>query len=382
MIDTVAASVKLDHDLDVTVFQGVAAREDFASGEQSVRLFRNQAGSQYEPRLTYWPATRLLRVEFSVRKVAASVPFDTVDTWLRGLFVQELPPLTTWTCQRIDYAVDLDVGDLLPQYLALLGRCQVGSWSRQPHASGVVWKSSSRWVKFYDKGRESEKQIGVLRFEVSNYRDAVRYMAHHWFGCERTVGEMVQPGRALYVLARYFEQLGLAAESYDSREYELQQLKSVFGSRSLPGAAHALACIRTHGTESYKSQSLMSKSSYYRWLRVLREHGFLATNELKSLPVLRLPCTEAFKSLSGAQNLKLRKDAYQLGGVELSQKISWEKLAGLLQVSAKTPRNSYLLERFNEWRSNLDGKTPGMQGGGSESVVRAADSSTVVGVGA
>ncbi len=376
MIDTVAASIKLEYEIDTSVFQA-AARHDSADGEHSVRLFRNPKGDEYEPRLTYWPESRLLRIEFSARKLSLLA----ADAWLLALF-GSLPSVLTWSCQRIDYVVDLLAGDLLPQYLALLGRCQVGSWSRQPHASGVVWKSQSRWVKWYDKGRESKAQPGVLRFEVSNYRDAVRYMAHHWFACEQTVGEMARPGRALYVLARYFVQLGLAAQSYDSREYELMQLKAAFGSRSLPGAAHALACIREHGTAAYKAQSLMSKSNYYRWLRALRSHGFLATNELSALPVLRLPCAAVFVELSMAQNLKVQNPTPELGRVELSPKISWQKLAELLQVSVKTPRNSYLLEAFDDWRHNLDSETRRMPGSGAKSAVFAASEGAAAGVGA
>jgi hypothetical protein len=386
-VDTVSAITKipLDVDLDVQAFRGSALSTDFETGELHARLFRNSR-SQSEPRVTFWPQTRTLRVEFSVPKVVELAPHENVsavhtdraltliDAFLRKTFTVELPPVRMWRCQRIDYAVNFEVGDLLPQYMSVLRQLQVSSLARHPFAdSGVVWKSRStrgRWIKFYDKTLESGARAGTLRFEVSNFRDAVRYMAQRWFGCERTVGELVAPGRAAYVLSYFWLRLGLGAGQYGQQESELCALRLAFGSRSLAGASHALHCIRTHGTDSYKSQQLISKSSYYRWLRLLRAYGFLTANS-HSLPTLNLPLNEVFELVT-AQNLETSRAAPIMWASQKKRAKNWAKLAQMLDLNPKTRPNGYLLERFYAWRSeqtDLDGASRAVPRGGEQSPI-------------
>jgi len=380
-IDTVVARVVLDRDLDVTLFEGGVVYEDLAMGEVSRRLYRNPAEG-YAPRVTYWPGSRTLKIEWSVEKMG----LERVDVWLRETF-GEVPGIRTWRVMRVDYAVNLDVGANLPEYLAAVGRLQLGSWERHPwEGRGVVWKSKSqrgRWVKFYDKGRERAERggargesepvagrrqgsahpaDGVLRFEVSNYADAVKYMAARWFGCERTVGELVEPGRALYVLAYFWQKLGVG-RGVGERDAELAQLRRAFGVRNVAAARHALECYRQHGIESYKSLQLISKSSYYRWTRELREKGFLVSaNERASLPALHLPLESVFEKARrpkkgengenlknpepGADRLLSRKTHPKNEGM---REKNWAKIAGLLGLTGVAPMNLYLLERWHAW---------------------------------
>lgn len=333
-VDTVAALTYLDRSLGPELFQGRTTSADLVTGEASDRLYLN-SGERYTPRVTWWPRSRCLRVEWSMQRMA----IDEVDVFLAARFGR-LPGVRSWKCQRVDYCVDLDLGERVPEYLAMLSDLQLSTWQRHPfEGQGVVWKSASRWVKFY-------KRDTVLRFEVSNYRDAVRYMAERWFVCERTVQEMIRPGRAIYVLAYYWERLGLArASSFDGSE--VYALREAFGTRNVAHAQHALTCIRAHGAETYKSLRLMSKSSYYRWLSVLREQGFLSAK--RSLSPLSLPLRSMIESV-GAQNLKGRGPAPDMYGREknLPEKSSaWWVLSQALGVNPKNSVIPALLEAYN-----------------------------------
>lgn len=397
-VDTIVAltTIPQNVELALNVFQGSAQSENFESGELSSRFFRN-AGETYEPRVTFWTNTRTLRVEFSVPKMVELSPhenvsetnvrqaFDLVDTFLAATFGVRFPPVNTWRCQRVDYAVNFQVGELLPAYMSALSQLQVSSLARHPFGdSGIVWKSRStrgRWIKFYDKSKEALASGGTLRFEVSNFRDSVRYMAERWFACERSVGEMVKPGRVAFVLSYFWSKLGLTHGSLGTRERELVELRQAFGSRSLAGSAHALNCIRVHGVESYKSQALMSKSSYYRWLRELRSHGFLGSSE-RALPALSLPLASAFAGCLAAQNLKgsspppILRESKKIGAKK------WETVANVCQINPKTRPNVYLMEQYYAWRSGLDHAARAVPQGGEQSAIFRLGESAVAGVGA
>jgi len=400
-VDTIAAMIKVD--LAAGVFSGSAGSVDHETGEVHERMFRNDPGGL---RATYWPATKMLRVEFSVSKVShgdLAVALDWADECVARLFSADLPQVRTWRCQRVDYYADLVVArKLMPAYLAALRELRVSGWQRHAfEGQGVVWKSRGRWVKAYDKdeeqsvaGRRGElvtkpaepgttarpalySPKTTLRFEVSNYSDAVRYTSERWFGCERTVDEMTRPGRALYVMARYFEQMGLNGR-FGEAERELHELREAFGQRSLAGASHALRCVREHGVESYKTMTLMSKSSYYRWLNLLREAGFLVRGRERSLPRLVLPCGEVFKMAFGP-NLK----SLCAQPIKNSQHL-WQKIvAENLGVRPQAPPSKLLTEAFIVWSVEyLDRQARRVPGGGGIAVVREAGDGAAAGPGA
>lgn len=325
LVDTVAVMVLLDRALDDRLFQGRAETVDLDTGERGLRLWSNPPDGEYGPRLTYWPQSWSLRVEWSLAKMDVRATERYLDRL--GLCVN----LERAQVQRIDYTADLDVASV-PLYLKQVQSLSLRSWSRQVFpGQGVVWKGGSRWVKFYAKAKE-----GKLRFEVSSYRDSVRYMAGRWFGCERTLGEMVQPGRGLYVLAYYWDLLGLG-RARASEVAELDGLRDAFGVRNVAAASHALRCVREHGTESYKSLNLISKSSFYRWKRELAEQGFLPESSRMTLRALHLP----IEGVIGSQNLNNRSAPL---GIEERKKM-WANLAGTMGINPKTRPNFYLLER-------------------------------------
>lgn len=366
LIDTLAAMTKVEG-LDRDLFRGSAETAD-DSGVVSRRWYRND---EDKPRVTYYPASSWLRVEWSAHKFG----YGEVQAYLARDLSLSVPPVESWRCQRVDYCVDLEVASVAP-YLAALARLRAGAMQRQTYPDGVVWKAAGRWVKMYDGKRHARE--GVLRFEVSNYKQSVRYMAEHWFGCERTVAEMTQPGRALYVLGRMWQTLGLD-QGFAQQQGEVYALREAFGQRSLAGALHAVKCIREHGVASYKTLMLMSKSSYYRWYQALRDKGFLASSE-SDLCALQLPCESVFAH--GAQNLKVSLAPPIDGWPTKNTQKNWQKLAAVLGVKSSAPRVKYLQEAFDAWKPglNLDSVPRAMQASGSFASVPRFTPGPLVGV--
>ncbi len=371
MIDTIAAMHKVP-EVSRDLFPGEAVSSNSETRHTSARWYRNEDG---KPRVTYYPQSEWLRIEFSLQRLDSV----EVDEYLARALSLSVPPVMTWRCQRVDYMVDIEVGNVAP-YLAAISRLQVGAMSRHPFPDGVVWKARGRWVKFYD-GKHHDK-AGVLRFEVSNYKQAVRYMAEKWFGCERTVQELVMPGRVLYVLGRMWERLGLD-KGFAHEESEVSALRAAFGGRSLAGAIHALRCVRVYGVDSYKTLQLMSRSSYYRWSSALRSNGFLASGS--SLSSIHLP-TESFFATQ-AQNLKVLSTPLAPYALDkIAQKsmleITQKNLCKMLGVKPTAPRVKYLEDRFSEqFRLGVDPREGQVEDGNPVDGVPAVTSGLIVGTG-
>lgn len=281
MYDTIAAMIEV-HDLDVSKFQGGAVMEDFGSGRSSARAWHNGDGDGYHPRITYWPDGRLLKVEASLPKLCGRTVINPLDVEsaierldaLLGALFGDLPSVDTWTVQRVDYAWQWEVSPHAAAYLSVWQNVQVTGLSRQDYgADGVVWKQGNRWIKVYDKSRESGGLGGTLRFEVSNYKSAVKYMCKRWFGCDRVVSEVLQPGRALYVLAREGERIGLFSDISTEDGVTLARLRDCYGRRAA-SAFYVLTLLQTYGDSAHKA-GLISRSSLSEWRARLRRDGFV-----------------------------------------------------------------------------------------------------------
>lgn len=417
LVDTIAATVKIaiDHSFDERQFSGEVISSDARSGEVQHRMFLNHPVQGI--RLTWYPPTRVLRAEWSVgRRESVDTRVDalllTVDDFLKGV-VGDVPPITTWTCQRVDYAVNLEVSSVAAYMMAIQG-LSLASMTRHPFDdTGVVWKSRGkrgRWVKFYDtqarrthvqgtaahgtlttsataSGPDATPQSpqNKLRYEVSNYRDAVRYMAARWFSCERTVEAMTQPGRALYVLARMWSQLGLHRAGFGAVQAQQQAMLTAFGTRGLASAQHAQQCISQHGTAAYNSLGLMSKSSYYRWLSRLKQVGLL-TASTEGLQPLVLPCEPVFEAIQASQNLEHRSQPPIEHDEEKTgpKNTEWSRLAAFLGINSRTEPISWLLRAYDDWNrwQDLDRTPRGLPEASAIADVPAAVAGAAVGVGA
>jgi hypothetical protein len=357
MIDTIACFVQVDHIPD-HLFDGGAVSVLFSERKKVVRLWKNPKQGQYAPRVTYWRHAHgnadeslledeqseelpgsvgegLLKLEFSVAKLAdCSLLANPSAAQIEGaldkasetarLFVSNGYDIRRWRVQRIDYAWMWDVNEYLPAYMSVLSQLRISNWSRHPYdvSEGVVWKTQGqrgRWVKFYNKGLElGSGDNNILRFEVSNYREAVRYMTDNWFMCERLVGEVVDPVRAVYVMAYFWDRLGLGrSDDYGSEAILERRLRDVFGER-VAQAMYTLTMYRKYGTAAYQEPlELVSRSMFYRYRRELVEHGFMtslndddddddddATINVEYLPALHLPVGEVCRQRVLHKNLE------------------------------------------------------------------------------
>lgn len=300
MYDTVAAFTSVPS-LAANLFGGGSVVEDFDTGRSRARLWLNP-GEAYAPRVTYWPEAELLKLEFSISKMADVDPqtntdeaakeraLDNVNAFARQF--GDLPDVRTWTVQRVDYCWMWDCGEQVDEYLHVMSELVASGMARSTYKHGVVWKAGNRWTKFYRR-----KQM--LRFEVSNYRDAVVYMAKHWFQCERTVEQMLKPERAIRCMAEMWKRLGLdGLDEYKASDALLCKLRETY-SNQVGQAFYVLHLIIEFGSQAI-ARGLVSSSSFYRWKRRLAADGFLAMSET-TMDALLLPSTENLKTSHRAQ---------------------------------------------------------------------------------
>lgn len=283
MIDTIAAITTLDRPLDDGLFGGSALVTDHVTGSEHSRMWLNPSGDQHgaAPRLTYWPDSMTLKAEVSLPKLC-NLPedattddaLDALNAWI-GDLIPGLDDVRKWRCQRVDYCWQWDTSPFpATAYLDVLSRLPMSGARRHSFkGEGVVWKNNSRWVKFYDKGKEQSVSDKVLRFEVSNYGAACRYMADQWFDCERTVVEMVRPDRALYVLRWTWRKLGLEGVDIGDVQRTIFDLRKSFGV-STPNAFYYLHLCSMYGRDAI-NMGLTSASSFTAWRTRLRKAGFL-----------------------------------------------------------------------------------------------------------
>lgn len=361
MYDTVVASIELNKPLDETIFQEGQTTTNLR-GESMLRLWYNP--EKYGPRLTYWRKVGeqrvRLRAEFSIPHLLNVSPYANpsqsqtlraitdVSAYVNMLFSAELPHFRTWRVSRMDYAVNWDVGDKLPQYLSMLQALRPGNMTRHPYPdSGVVFKSkqrNGRAVKFYDKGREQgELNRHVLRYEVSNFKRVIPYMTERWYGCTRSVDDLLHPGRALFCMAVMWERLGLShAREYGGETSLLLRLRDTFGSAA-PGAYYALMCIRAYGKDCV-DMGLMSSNTYYTRKRELSQHNYMIDTQYH-LPALHLPChiLEQQEDFAAAQDLGTGAAA----PAKRKEKILREKLG----VKAGVAIPKYLLRSVSDART-------------------------------
>lgn len=407
MYDTVSCYTRPPDRLSDSLFTAGTVSESFSKTSVMARLYRNPLDGVYEPRVTYWRkhGTRdiddelghydaidesdydenwgaFLKVEFSIPKMCGGSPLQNithddaeealsqVNSFLRTNIAPDLPDVRQWRVQRFDYCIMWDVSPHLNEYLGLFGSLQASGMTRHPFGAseGVVWKSRStrgRWVKFYNKTKESGlssadeyKHPQILRFEVSNYKDATRYMAKSWFDSDRTVGEFMRPGRALFTLASQWDKLGLSSpDDYDAGLATLMRRLSISYGHHWTTAYGILHAMQMFGAEAHTDLSLVSKSTYYRWRRRLVDDGFITVRNTVDehgdvvldgdvdvaplpLPPLLLPLKQYLEWLP--ENLGLPKNMW----ARMSQKNSWNFLARTLGVI--TTRKNYTLMNLAE----------------------------------
>jgi hypothetical protein len=321
--DSIKAHIKLNEPLDTSVFDGARIVND--GGQHHTRYWMTRDGIHLNYRIS--SDGDMLSIEFALSQYTNTPRHENptsrdyhkalnrINEWFFLHLHDDIPDIRTWTVDRIDYAYNFTVDTVAP-YIMMLNQLHLGMMSRSNHEHGVTWKNANRWVKFYDKGKQLNEPVSVLRYEVTNHRAAVRYMCKHWFGCARTVAELCHPMRALYVLSRMYEALGLAqAETYQGNVSLHTRLAALYPTQ-VATALGMYILITQYGSEAH-TYALTTRGTYYRWLRTLRTHGLLPTYT-HALSVLHN--FSSFFIAQYSQNLKV-----VAGGADTSpQKISGE----------------------------------------------------------
>jgi hypothetical protein len=252
-------------------------------------------GRKHEPRVTYYPNTERLVVECSWPKFIygdnarliddPALAIETLSLWLHRKFGLSVN-VGDWHVIRIDYAADWVVGAMLPIYIEAFQRTQLSSHDRSDYEhDGVMWRSQSRAIKFYNKTSEQgfkEMASAVLRFELSHYRDSVRYICSS-IGLDNSLTALASPSVVRKSLGAWLPKvmpIGFGAdESVRAKVYELFPR---------PGQAlEHLRLINQHGTNAYHF-GFTNKSSYYRYLKALRNADLLGSSSSSSLPLLAI----------------------------------------------------------------------------------------------
>lgn len=344
MIDTLAAVITLEEALPERLFERVnisrsVSRTDEEEEEAgSMRFFtpsRIVAGRR-EPAITYYPHTyagKRLRVEVSLPKFLGKplailgqadvdLALNKLDVFLeaRELSIQ---PIREWKAARIDYVYGWDTGSKTSAYIAALHQVQIGNYDRTPYDYGIVWKAGKgyRWIKFYNKAEEQglARRLGVLRFELSTYRNAVRYLAQKRYKVAQTVENLTRKELIWKELRHWIKKIGLMEAGFGARQTLERDLADTYGARGAAAASWFLDCYSKYGRMAYQHPyNLITKSTYYVWLRKLKVDGFLAQDARgqqkpreKALPRLAFPLLEDFGGetigedwgISGQRNL-------------------------------------------------------------------------------
>lgn len=339
MYDSLKAHIRLNTKLDISCFTHHRGIDDLRSDSIVYRHWIASDGIHLNYRHQPMIDEGILSIEVPLAQWTktdrAANPtqkdynkaLSRINGWLHDhLPHDDIPCITTWTVDRIDYCYNFDVADV-DTYLMMVRALHCGKLSRVEHEHGVTWKNDSRWVKFYDKGQQLGDGTHTLRFEVTNHRAAVSYMCKRWFGCARIVSELLHPMRAWYVLSRFMSELGLNnPDVYQSDVVLMQRIHTLYPTRTAI-AIGMLYIIRTHGSSAY-TQHIINRSSYYRWLKRFRTHNLLPT-PTHALPVLHI--SSAFFTQQHSQNL----DNTAGGADTSSQKIWWEKFGLKIEPTAE-----------------------------------------------
>lgn len=334
MYDTVSAYFGVTSPINMQIFTG------YSTVHKAAGSYRRWWIESKQVRLVYWQDAQRLTIEFSIGKLLGGLlnptdadkerVLDGINEWLRSVGVRA-DDVRTWKVTRVDYAWNWQVEDVAA-YMALLDDLQIGVLKRYTYdnAEGVLFKSKGRhgrWVKFYDKG----KQIGlpdvrVLRYEVSNMRRASTTLAETAFGCDQTVDQMLQVGRAVYVLALMWEKAGLDAQDWHSEYDIMSKMRQRYGVSA--GIAYLTWCaVRKYGAAA---RDILTEHQWIVWRKRLRDDGLMVLDETKGgvLVPLSLPIDVALDAAAAAQNLE------PLGAFQITppKKNLWKNVAAGLNL--------------------------------------------------
>lgn len=286
-VDTIKVAVDVES-LRPDLFQHQIVKEDRV-GSSSVRWIHNTD----HIRTTYRPNAGVVSVEVSLPKLASGQNASVLtpsehDQTLATLseYVSQFSkrPLASWRVQRVDYAITWELGDLLDAYLAAVKECALtGAYERVLYPRGVMWKSRTRSVMFYDKGEEmGDKALRLLRFEVSSRGAIIDHVAGAWLGVDRTCGDLVTPWAADAMIVRFLVMLGLDRPVLANDE--LSRFRAAFGSRWPQARSYRDVIVEAGGAARAAAWGV-PRSTYYKYKAELERAGLMNIAK-EALPAL------------------------------------------------------------------------------------------------
>jgi len=290
---------------------------------QSVRekwMLKRLRGGDYLPHVEYMrkasdPRTGRINIEFSLPKMAGMDLLDNMTTSLARQvcadvsdYVSDLLDIDVdimdFKVNRIDYAWNFDMHSDLHtvKYIKVFKGLRIPRMSTTHYGmDGVTWLNRTRFraIKFYNKSREQKRHDRhVLRFEVSNYSPAIRYMSDTWFDGDDTLESYLRYKVALYLLLyAWYDKLGINDHLFIGKDDLYNEMYDQYGRSA--GTAHRVHTLyHEYGTEAYK-MGLIPKVTYYKWTRLLKLSGLLQRSSVSMTPI-SIPI-----DINVAQNLEI-----------------------------------------------------------------------------
>ncbi len=306
MYDTVKLTCDIQDDVNV---ERLGEPNRWKLEHEAVRekwMLKRGRDADYLPHIEYMrkasdPRTGRLNVEFSLPKWAGIDLLDNMTTSLAREVCKEVShyisdildtsiDVLNFKVNRIDYAWNFDMASDLHvvKYIKLFKQLRISRMSTTHYGmNGVTWLNRSRFraVKFYNKSREQKRlDRHVLRFEVSNYSPAIRYMSDKWFDGNDDLDTYLKYRIALYLLLHvWIDKLGINDELFIGKDDLYNEMYDQFGRSA--GTAHRVHTLyHEYGTEAYKS-GLVPKVTYYKWTRLLKLSGLLERSTVSMSPI-------------------------------------------------------------------------------------------------
>lgn len=316
MFDTVAGI--LEHgpycpkDASRNSWEGMT-RDYFDGTDNCRRESVSQTLNRPEARILIYGDGGGIRIESSLPKLLygnnlsrvsnARPALDRLREFVLDYVSGDLPDLEEMRYTRVDYCYNFALGDLLPDYVATLGKvCYLTNRRTTNGSGGAEWWNGSRRVRAYDKQREiSEKEKkavavakGILRFEHQIRKQSGYLERRLKKGEPLKFSDVLTPALAYKILEETLNKMCLDTV-FLARDAARNVLDSAFSYQKATRLLGVVQRLMTGTIEEIKL--LSSRSSFYADKRELRQLGLWPPSAVPlSLPGLRLPPLEELLS--------------------------------------------------------------------------------------
>ncbi len=261
------------------------------------------------PSINYSPRSGRISVGVSLPKLLygqnvsllapSDVPaaLDGLSNRITDAVQAPIPWCGDWTIQgRSDVAYSWQAGALVPEYLDAFSQIALPYHWLDRAGSSVYWKNDRRWVRFYDKFRESgiPEASGILRFEIQMNR-AREELGDRGMKSDKA-SDLINWPTARAVLDRYLGKLGVDDLKIDDEDQTFSKLVKAFGLAKGTRLHGYLVAKRRYGRDGLLSRG-HNRATDTEWMRRnaadLKKAGIsIAVTAGEALPPLILPGDE------------------------------------------------------------------------------------------